>query len=232
MENSHPTKSSAYACLYPNIQGMEALKFIEEIGRTCYASMDKTTEDSAPDFVRGLIKRQHFAALEHVSFTIKFVCDRGVSHEIVRHRVASFMQESTRYVNYGTKFGGIRVIDPCFWNEEYQREMGLPVRENSDKLMELWYEAMESDNRIYNEMIALGATPQEARTVLPQSTRTTIFMTANIREWRHFFSLRGADTTGPAHPQMHEVCWDAFEQVKEHYPVFFDDIEMSCPKKR
>ena len=101
------------------INGSVILKRLEECGRVCYKSEGKITDDSAPKFVAGIIKRGHEAVLEHCSFTVKFICDRGVSHEIVRHRLASYCQESTRYCNYGKdQFGSeITVIEPCYLNE-------------------------------------------------------------------------------------------------------------------
>ena len=101
------------------IDGAAILKRLEQCGRVCYKSEAKITDTSAPAFVAGIIKRGHEAVLEHCSFTVKFICDRGVSHEIVRHRMASYCQESTRYCNYSKDgFGNeITVIEPCFWDK-------------------------------------------------------------------------------------------------------------------
>lgn len=192
----------------------ELYKKLELAGRTCYKSEDRITEESAEKFIRGLLKRGHEAMIEHASITAKFVCDRGVSHEIVRHRLASFAQESTRYCNYSKdQFGReITVIQPCFWKfgtSEYN----------------CWQYACEQSEKRYFELLKIGATPQEARSVLPNSLKTEIVITMNIREWRHFFRLRAIGTTGAPHPQMQQVAQIAFDMFKENWPVLFEDLE-------
>jgi thymidylate synthase (FAD) len=203
----------AYAEVFPDFDGREILKKIELIGRTCYKSEDKTTEDSATRFVAGLIKRGHEAMLEHASITVKFVVDRGISHEIVRHRLASFAQESTRYCNYSQeKFGNeIVVIKPFFFEE------------GSEGYND-WFSACQKCEDAYFSTLENGATPQEARSVLPNSLKTELIMTANLREWRHFFKLRAANSTGAAHPQMLEVTRPLLDELKTMIPVVFDDI--------
>lgn len=188
------------------------LDLIEFAGRTCYQSEDKIEDGSAEKFVRGLIRRGHESVLEHGNITVKFICDRGVSHEIVRHRIAAYSQESTRYCNYSNgKFGNeITVIDPCFWP-------------HCDVKYHEWYSEMEEAEMSYLQLISSGATPQEARSVLPNSLKTALVMTANIREWRHFLKLR---TSPAAHPQIREVAIMLLNQFKEKYPVFFEDIEV------
>lgn len=192
------------------IDGATILKRLEQCGRVCYKSEDKITEGSAEKFVAGIIKRGHEAVLEHCSFTVKFICDRGVSHEIVRHRMASYCQESTRYCNYGKgKFGEeITVIEPCFWPE------------GSD-LYWAWKNACLISEQCYFSLLKSGATPQEARSVLPNSLKTEVVMTANIREWRHFLKLRCSPA---AHPQMREVALILLDKVHALIPVCFDDI--------
>ena len=173
------------------IDGAEILKRIEKAGRTCYKSEDRITEESAKSFVQKLIERGHESVLEHESITVRFVCDRGVSHEIVRHRLASYSQESTRYCNYsGDRFGsGLTVIKPCFLKEKTGAYTS-------------WITAMFVAEKEYFAMLNWGCTPQEARSVLPNSTKTEVVMTANLREWRHFLKLR---TAKAAHPQMREL---------------------------
>ena len=190
------------------LDGPAILKRLEQCGRVCYKSEDKITEDSAEKFVAGIIKRGHEAVLEHCSFTVKFVCDRGVSHEIVRHRMASYCQESTRYCNYGKdKFGEeITVIEPCFLNEQTAH---------------IWKRACETTETAYFDLLAEGCSPQEARSVLPNSLKTEVVMTANIREWRHFLKLRCSPA---AHPQMREVALILLDKVHDSIPVCFDDI--------
>lgn len=202
-----------YAEIYGDINGQEILKKIEWVGRTCYKSADGITEDSAEKFVAGLIKRGHEAILEHDSVTVKFVVDRGISHEIVRHRLASFAQESTRYCNYSKeKFGNeITVIEPCFWDKDSYN-------------YELWLDSMHHAEDNYFLLLHLGTSPEKARDVLPTSLKTELVMTANLREWRHFFKLRAANTTGKAHPQMLEVTRPLLDKFKHLIPVVFDDI--------
>lgn len=195
-----------------NLDGAEILKKIERCGRVCYKSEDKITEDSARDFVRSIIKRGHESVLEHVSFTVKFIVDRGVSHELVRHRIASFSQESTRYCNYDNdKFGGeITVISPYFLVENTPGW-------NFWKVLCVYAEGR------YFDMLGYGCSPQQARSVLPNSLKTEVVMTANLREWRHFFHLR---TSPAAHPQMREVTVPLLAELKRLIPVVFDDIEV------
>ena len=204
------------------LNGEEILKKIEKIARVCYKSEDKIEEGTAERMVRALIKRGHEAMLEHFSFSVKFTVDRGVSHEIVRHRVASFAQESTRYCNYGSKAGEITVIEPHYLKAD---KLELPT-ENWSERYGAWVSACEESERSYLRMLADGATPQEARAVLPNSLKTEIVMTANLREWRHFFKLRAVGVTGKPHPQMLEVTVPLLREVQSKVPVIFEDMEV------
>lgn len=192
--------------------GIDELQHIEKIGRVCYKSEDKITEDgeSAKKFVKMLIDRGHEAMIEHSSLSVKFIVDRGVSHELVRHRIASFAQESTRYCNYSKdKFdNGVTFIKPFFFEED-------------PNIYDFWKIAMEDAEQYYLNLIRCGRTPQEARSVLPNSTKTEITITANYREWRNFFKLR---TAKAAHPQMREVTIPLLKELKEKLPIIFDDI--------
>lgn len=199
------------------LNGAEILKKIEKVARVCYKSEDKIGEGTAERMVRALIKSNHTAMLEHFSFSVKFIVDRGVSHEIVRHRVASFAQESTRYCNYGSKGGEITVIEPCYLS-------GADV-ENWTRKYIAWESACVEAEECYLLMLSDGSTPQEARAVLPTSLKTEVVMTANLREWRHFFSLRACGATGKPHPQMLEVAVPLLKELKERIPVVFDDLE-------
>ena len=205
--------------------GIEELKHIEKIGRVCYKSEGKITEDgeSAKKFVKMLIDRGHEAMIEHSSLSVKFVVDRGVSHELVRHRIASFAQESTRYVNYSLeKFGNeINVID-IRDGINLDNKMKNMDSDTISAIMGEWCLAMEDAEKHYMKMIELGATPQIARSVLPNSTKTEITITANYREWRNFFKLRVPNT---AHPQMREVTIPLLKELKRMLPIIFDDIE-------
>ncbi len=190
----------------------DLLSLIEVAGRTCYKSEDKITEGSAEKFVRGIVKRGHHAVIEHGVLTVRFTCDRGVSHEIVRHRLASYCQESTRYCNYSKEgFGSeIAVIEP----------VGLhPGSEAYD----VWKKACLRAELAYFDLLTIGCSPQDARSVLPNSLKTEVVMTANIREWRHFIKLRAARA---AHPDMRVVATKLHELLRDAYPVFFEDIEV------
>lgn len=193
------------------LNGEEILKKIEKVARVCYKSEDKITEGSAEKMVRALIKSNHLAMLEHFSFSVKFIVDRGISHEIVRHRVASFAQESTRYCNYG-KSGAVAFIKPCY--------LGYDTTPFDN-----WVDSCMRAERDYFDMLDNGYTPQEARAVLPTSLKTEVVMTANLREWRHFFSLRACGSTGKPHPQMLEVAVPLLKELKQIVPVVFDDLE-------
>lgn len=203
---------AGYEILDP-LNGEEILKKIERVARVCYKSEEKIGEGTAEKMVRALVKSKHEAMLEHFSFSVKFIVDRGVSHELVRHRVASFAQESTRYCNYGHE-GEITVIEPCFWS--WSKD-GIKYNE--------WLSACEMAESYYLSLLEMGATPQEARAVLPNSLKTEVVMTANLREWRHFFSLRACGSTGKPHPQMLEVAVPLLKEVKSLIPVVFDDLE-------
>ena len=193
-----------------HIDGDYILQQIEKAGRTAYKSEDKITSDSAKDFVSQICKREHFSVIEHQFVTVRIICDRGVSHEIVRHRLASYTQESTRYCNYAKgKFGNeITVIKPCFWTE------------NDEKYI-VWKQSIEQAEIAYNKLIELGASPQEARSILPNSLKTEIVMTMNLREWLHFFQLR---TSNSAHPQMREIAVPLFNEFCKKIPVIFDKL--------
>ena len=184
---------------------------IEYAGRLCYKSEDKITETSHKDFIARLVDSKHESVLEHGSISVHFVCDRGVSHELVRHRIASYSQESTRYCNYSKdKFDKeITVVAPGFFSV-------LPIS------YEYWKHACERAEDAYFCLLECGCTPQEARSVLPNSLKTELVVTANPREWLHIFRLR---TAKEAHPQMREImiplqtnfamCWPSIFGVKE-----------------
>lgn len=189
------------------INGEEILKKLERIGRVCYKSEARITADSAKKFIAGIIKSGHESVIEHEKITVCVICDRGVTHEIVRHRLAAYSQESTRYCDYH-KAGEIMVIEPCFWSADSPK-------------YQVWKKAMEDSEAAYNKLIELGATPQEARSVLPNSLKTEINITYDLREWRHFFKLRCSKR---AHPQMREISIPLLAELKKIIPIIFDDI--------
>lgn len=210
------------------IDGMQLLRGIELAGRVCYKSEQKITETSCLDFVKKFaIGMGHESMLEHgIIGLVKFVCDRGVSHEIVRHRLFSYSQESTRYVSYHN--GGMRVILPM-WLDQSDKDILLnyhvpcpgALARLSTAARE-WLEAMTHAESTYNNLYKQEWKPQHARSVLPNSLKTEIVVTGNIRNWRHFFKLRCAKA---AHPQMREVAIQALKMFRDQVPVVFDDIE-------
>lgn len=195
---------------FTRFAGYEMLKVIEKAGRTCYKSEDKMTNETAEAFVKMLISKGHESVLEHQSLSVKFTCDRGVSHEIVRHRLSSFSQESTRYCNYSKeKFGNeINVVD-------------IAHHFKNPESLKVWTMAMEAAESCYRQLIELGETPQIARSVLPNSLKTEIVVTANLRQWREIFRQR---TSPMAHPQMREIMKPLLAFLKTTIPVIFDDI--------
>lgn len=196
------------------IDAKRMMRTIERAGRTCYKSEHNISEGSAEKFISNIIKRGHESVIEHEKITVRFICDRGVTHEMVRHRLASYSQESTRYCNYANdKFGNeLTFIKPCFWNED---------TEAGKAKMELWKKSMQNIENEYNELIALGARPEEARSILPNSLKTEIVVTMNLRAWRNFFRLR---TAPAAHPQIRQIAIVLLEELKEKLPVVFGDL--------
>lgn len=194
------------------VDGVQMLKHIESCGRICYKNEHKITNDSYLSFVRNIVKRGHEAVLEHSSLSVKFVCDRGVSHEIVRHRLASYCQESTRYCNYSKDDfqSEITVIEPSYLDKS---AVGYHI----------WERSCKNAETAYFDLLDFGCSPQEARAVLPNSLKTEIVMTADLREWRHFLKLR---TSQAAHPQIREVAIPLLNELKSLIPVIFDDIEV------
>ena len=217
---------ASYEILTPISEGgTKELQHIEKIGRVCYKSEDYITEDgeSARKFVAMLIRNGHEAMIEHSFLSVKFTVDRGVSHEVVRHRIASFAQESTRYCNYAKdKFGAECAfidLEPGIMLDNKMKKMS---GEEIALVMAEWTSAMEDAERHYMRLLELGATPQIARAVLPNSTKTEITVSANYREWRNFFKLR---VPADVHPQMREVTIPLLKELKGMIPVIFDDIE-------
>jgi thymidylate synthase (FAD) len=179
-----------------------AFRYVERAGRTCYQSMAAFDEASnGLDFTRKMIENKHLSMLEFAHMTVKFICDRGVSHELVRHRLCSFAQESTRYCNYKDS---VTFIQPSRWNEwtpEQQEE---------------WTEAMRWAEIKYCNLLKSGLKPQDARAVLPNSLKTEIIVKANWREWMHIFELRCSPA---AHPDIRELLTSLRSELKEEFPI-------------
>ena len=186
----------------------EIYKLIELAGRTAYKSEDKITEDSAEQFIRSILVRGHESVVEHFNITIKFITDRGVTHELIRHRLVSYTQESTRYCNYSKL--GMQFIVPVFWDKHCSA-------------FNLWYIYMGECEKAYAYLLNnLKCTPQEARSVLSNSLKTEIVCTANIREWRHILKLR---TSKAAHPQMRALMIPLLKELQEKLPVLFENLK-------
>jgi thymidylate synthase (FAD) len=184
-----------------------ALGLIEMAGRTCYQS--EADDKLGPEpFVRKIIQLGHESVIEHASATFRVITDRGVTHEFVRHRLYSYSQESTRYVNYKK---GIKVIEPPSLTE---------------KQREYWAQAMQHAEMAYSSLIELGQKPQIARAVLPTCLKTAIVCTANFREWRHFLHMR---TAPAAHPQMRGIAKLIEAELVKQCLVCFEDIGRCYP---
>jgi thymidylate synthase (FAD) len=191
----------------------DALKLLEKIARVCYKSEDKITEYSHESLLKNLITRDHTAMIEHSNVTVKFVHNRGFSHELVRHRIASYAQESTRYCNYSKgKFDGELTMIKPYWFEE-----------NDDIDCIIWHDTMKKIEQSYMELIKMGQPPQAARGILPNDLKTEIVITANLREWRNIFKLR---TAIAAHPDMRRIMVPLFFDLRGIFPIIFNDIKM------
>ena len=204
--------------------GIKELQQIERGARVCYKSEDKITPDgeSAKKLVGFLVKQGHEAMLEHSQLSVLFTCDRGVANELVRHRIASFAQESTRYCNYaGEKFGGeLSFIIPHYLFDSTGSE-------KSRRMYAQWESSCKDDENYYMHLIDLGMRPEQARCVLPLCLKTEIMVTANYREWRNIFKLR---TPVAAHPQIRELMCPLLKELQSKIPVVFDDIYTYWPK--
>ena len=191
------------------IDNQKILENLEKYGRVCYKSENRITPESATAFLKGAMSRGHFSIIEHEKITVRVICDRGVTHEWVRHRIASYSQESTRYCNYGKL--GFQYIHPFFFN------LGSPEYQE-------WKQAISEATLHYINLLELGKSPQEARGVLPNSLKTEIVVTHNIREWRHFFYLRCA---AGSHPQMREITIPLLKEFQKRVPCLFDDFKIN-----
>lgn len=188
-------------------QGIELLRKIEWCGRISHRSEEAQTETSWEKFIQAVvIGHGDWSIVEHASATVDFMVDRGITHEIVRHRLFSFTQESTRFVNYEKK------MPPNFVMPEVI----------TDNLQDIWQQAITNCENMYRVLIKAGVTPQIARSVFPNALASRLIVTGNLRNWRHFFIMR---TTKEAHPQMREVTIPLLEEFKAKIPILFDDIE-------
>lgn len=212
----------------------EILEAIEEAGRTCY----KSDRGDTRHFVDRLIRLGHHSVLEHQSISVRIICDRGVSHELVRHRIASYSQESTRFCNYAKK--DITFILPCWIidltegayeaDEDVLKESCCPskkwmeILQNVSSVSKNWLSAMLHAENSYLTLLKQGWQPQQARSVLPNSLKTEIVMTQNLRQWRHFFAIRAVGVAGKPHPQMLELTVPMLKEFQQLIPIVFDDL--------
>lgn len=204
----------SYEILTDLSDSAKILKDIERVGRVCYKSESNITQDSYIKFCKMLRDRGHEAMIEHSQLSVKFIVNRAIANEIVRHRLFSFAQESTRYINYSKdKFGNeIKVIEP---------EWLLP---SNSSVYQFWYNSCKNAEDAYMALLYDNVKPEIARDVLPLSTATEIVVTGNIREWRHFFKLR---CDSKAHPQIVSISRKLLNDLKSKIPVLFDDIKYS-----
>lgn len=226
----------SYYEISSDINGMQMIKFIEKIGRTCYKSEDHITKDSAEKFIKMIIDNGHESVLEHEKITVRIICDRGVSHELVRHRIASYSQESTRFCNYSKdNFGNqLTFILPLWcsdellgdWDREGVRNIAHIWGPNDYKLTledQVFIEQLFNSESSYLFLIERGWTPQQARSILPTALKTEIVITANLREWRLIFKQR---TAKAAHPQMREIMIPLLKDFQRRIPVIYADIKI------
>jgi thymidylate synthase (FAD) len=206
------------------------LERIERAGRTCYKSEAKIAKDTAESFVAAIIDRGHTSVIEHESISVRIICDRGVSHELVRHRLAAFSQESTRYCDY-TK-GQVCFVIPPWCQTLCAGPAGSETDDAARRTLDecannemLWLFAMQQAENNYRQLRKRGWLPQQARAVLPNSLKTEIVITANLRVWRHIFQLR---TSKQAHPQMREIMEPLALALQKKVPVVFDGWCETC----
>ena len=184
---------------------------IEKAGRTCYKSEDNMSVNSSSKFVNTLVKSNHHAMIEFGHMTVRFITNRGVTHELVRHRMCSFAQESTRYVKYD---GEMEFIKPVWIDSDLVTEMNTRTKH-------IWIQSMKKAESDYKKLLEEGWKAQQAREVLPNSLKTEIVVSANMREWRHIFKLRCSKA---AHPQMRTLMIPLYNECLLEWPELFKGI--------
>lgn len=208
-----------------------ALDRIEEAGRLCYKSKKSETIDTRNVFIEGMIKKGHHSVIEHFNISVQFVTNRAITHELVRHRLASYSQESTRWCNYsGDRFGKeLTFILPVwfykFHDEVTVGELVSQFNANFKKRYWNWLDILEILEGEYFKDLELGAKPEEARGILPNDLKTEIIMTCNVREWRHVFSQRLFNFH--AHPQIRSLMCPVFFQISKLLPPLFSDMSLT-----
>jgi thymidylate synthase (FAD) len=192
------------------------LEIIEKAGRTCYKSEHRITPGSAEKFVKMIVDLHHETVIEHVIASVRFITNRGVTHELVRHRLCSFSQESTRYVKY---HDDMEFIKPVWWDQANYPEVNKTI----------WREAMQVAEKAYRDALAAGDKPEQARELLPNSLKTEIVVTANLREWRHIFALR---CSNKAHPQIRALLLNCLQGFNAEIPAVFADLITTLDPRR
>lgn len=201
--------------LFTKEDGINLLKKIEWCARISHRSEDKVTEKSYNRFIKFVVmEKGDWSVVEHAFITCDFLVDRGITHEIVRHRLFSFTQESTRFCNYGKKDGQISIIDPV-------RYLDTSSETEESKNYNLWWTAVSTAEKNYLQLLDKKVSPQMARSVLPNSLASRIIITGNLRNWRHFFLMR---TSKEAHPQMREIVIPLLKEFQEKIPILYEDI--------
>lgn len=193
---------------------------LEVIGRVCWKSEGSIKEGSAAKFCSKLMGKNHLSVIEHVSMTVKFTVDRGVTHELVRHRLCSVTQESTRYVKL--RDAGITFIIPPWVNLSEGEYTYIPNWQRDGIQLsfedQVWLLSLLNVETDYNTLIDGGWTPQQARSILPNALKAEIYVTANLREWKHIFDLRCELSV---HPQMREVMVPLRDEMRALLPEIF-----------
>ncbi|MFW5891142.1 MAG: FAD-dependent thymidylate synthase [bacterium] len=217
----------SYEIITPKEHIENMLQRIEKAGRTCYKSENKITKNSASKFVKKIVKRRHLSVIEHESISVKIICDRGVSHEAIRHRLCSFSQESSRFCDYNKdKFNNqITFIQPCWFENDYTQydcnELNRLITSPLDKDESKWLWVLFTSESEYQSLRESGWKPEQARSVLPNSLKTELVMTANLREWLHIFKLR---TAKASHPQMREIMIPLCKEFQKLLPEIYGGI--------
>lgn len=198
--------------------GIKLLKKIEWCARISHRSEDAQTDDSWERIIQSVVMNHcDFSVIEHASVSVDAVMDRGISHEWVRHRLFSFTQSSTRFINHTKK------IPPEFIQPELSEEVERAYNGEQIELspQQLWQHSINTAENTYRKLIEAGYAPQIARSVLPNSLSTRIITSGNLRNWRHFLLMR---TTKETHPQMREITIPLLEEFRAKIPLLFDDI--------
>ncbi len=209
---------------------------LEIAGRTCYKSEEKMSTESAERFIRMIVNSGHHSVLEHCTISVRIIGDRSMSHQLVRHRIGSYSQESQRYCDYGEK--GFQVIIPPSIGElmpgsyvkekddwffiDTDRKSKIDLREVGELALE-WLNSVSNSYEVYLNMRNKGIPPEDARSVLPNATKTEVFTTYNLRQWRHVFMERALNPR--AQWQIREIMNEILVQFKKHLRVVFEDLE-------